>query len=177
MHKNLLRLLAAALLCGACWACENGQDAPSFTCGGAAIRLTMADKTSQLAVVNNTLFRAATDSGGYKLLTLESANDSFKIIFNLRAGPYRGNSLWDDRLPVQRYSYSRQATGPNSGLVAAGIKAGNSFQFADTDTSAVTLTRWDLTEQTMSGTYYFETVGRTVRGEGSFNNVCFVSLK
>jgi hypothetical protein len=141
------------------------------------MELSLPDSASALKISNNTFFRTPTDSGGYKYITLEAANDSFKIIFNLKYGPYEGNSLWDDSLPVKTYTWSKQADSVIKGLVVAGIKTGNSFKFLETDSSSITLTKWNMPGQTMNGSYYFESSGHTITGKGVFTNVCFTSLK
>lgn len=140
--------------------------------------LTMQDSTSTaLNVNNNTLFRTLTDTGNYKLLALEALVDSVKIIFNLMDGPHNGDALWSDSLPLKTYRYSKHTGLAAQGLILAGIRAGNGIQYYDTDTSSVTLTKWDVNAKTISGVYYFEANNRTVKGHGTFNNVCFISLK
>ncbi|KAA2245142.1 hypothetical protein F0L74_04040 [Chitinophaga agrisoli] len=178
MFNNLLPFVKVALIWGVFCACKSDYNTPSFSCNGYTMQLSLQDSTHHsLQVSNNTFFRTPSDTGGIKYITLETAADSVKIIFNLKTGLYPDNTLWDDSMPVRTYTYSKQATGITSGLVVAGIKAGDNFQFADTDSSSITITEWNIRNQTMSGRYYFESNGHTLVGEGSFTGVCFVSLK
>jgi len=178
MTNNQVRFLIAVLLCGANTACKNDYNTPSFTCSNYYMGLTLQDSSSYaLKVNNNTLFRIPSDTGGSKYLTLETANDSFKIIFNLRHGTYPEPALYNDSLPLKTYIFKRNRDSAASGLVVAAVKTGNEFKFADTDTSSITITRWNISKQTMSGSYYFESNNRTLTGKGTFSNVCFTSLK
>lgn len=180
MSNNQIRFLIAVLLCGANAACKNDYNTPSFTCSNYYMNLTLQDSSRyELKVNNNTFFRIPSDTGGSKYLTMETANDSFKIIFNLRHGLYQGDAaLYSDSLPLKTYTFAasrRDST--TSGLVVTAIKTGNEFKFADTDTSSITITRWNISKQTMSGSYYFESNNHTLTGKGTFSNVCFISLK
>jgi hypothetical protein len=177
MSNNLIRFLTAVLLCGANAACKNDYNTPSFTCSNYYMNLTLRDSSYELKVNNNTFFRIPSDTGGSKYLTLETANDSFKIIFNLRHGLYQGDALYSDSLPLKTYTFAGNRDSTTSGLVVTAIKTGNEFQFADTDTSSITITRWNISKQTMSGSYYFESNNHTLTGKGTFSNVCFLSLK
>ncbi|GAA0532223.1 hypothetical protein [Chitinophaga japonensis] len=179
MRKILLPFLTVAVLWGVCCACESDYNAPSFSCSGYTFDLSLQDSTSStLALSNNTYFRTPTDTGGYKYITLEAVVDSFKIIFNLKDGPYYDDAtLWNDNFPVKTYRYRRYTDSAASGLVVAGIRAGDSFQYLDTDTSSITLTEWNAAAQTMTGHYYFEADNRSYKGQGTFSNVCFISLK
>ena len=178
MSNNQIRFLIAVLICGANAACQSDYNTPSFTCSNYYMALTLQDSGSYaLKINNNTLFRIPSDTGGSKYLTLETANDSFKIIFNLRHGTYQDAALYNDSLPLKTYIFTGNRDSTTSGLVVAAVKTGNEFQFADTDTSSITITRWNISKQTMSGSYYFESNNHTLTGKGIFSNVCFTSLK
>jgi len=178
MQRQLLSLLIVAVLWGTWCACESNNNSPSYSCSGYTMHLSFEDSMGiNLNITNNTLFRTTTDTGSYRHLATEALVDSMKLIINLLDGPYHGDAVWDDSLPVKLYSYSKAKPEINHGLVLMGIRDGSGVKYYETDTSSVVLTKWDVRKQTMSGTYYFEANGRTVKGAGSFNNVCFVSLK
>jgi hypothetical protein len=130
-----------------------------------------------LDVRSNTLFRTTADTGSYKHLATEALVDSFKLIINLLDGPYHDNSLWHDSLPEKAFNYSKNDKAVKYGLVLAGTRDGSGVKYYETDTSSVVLTKWDLRKMTMSGSYYFEANNHTVKGAGTFTDVCFVSLK
>jgi hypothetical protein len=130
-----------------------------------------------LNVNNNTLFRTTTDTGSYRHLATEALVDSIKLIINLLDGPYHGDAVWSDSVPLKIYNYSKVKPEVKQGLILIGLREGSGVKYYETDTSSVVLTNWDLRKQTMSGSFYFEANGHTVKGAGTFNNVCFVSLK
>ena len=178
MQRLLLSLLTVAVLWGGWCACESDQTAPSFRCTGYTMHLTFQDSTGiHLNVNNNTLFRTTTDTGNYKLLAMEALVDSIKLIFNVMDGPYHSNALWDDSLPIKTYHYSKDYGHISGGLVLAGSRVGTGVKYYETDTSWVTLSKWDVKSQTMSGSYYFEANNHAIKGAGTFTNVCFISLK
>jgi len=178
MQRQLLSLLTVAVLWGTWCACESGNNSPSYSCSGYTMHLSFQDSSGiNLDVSNNTLFRTTADTGSYKHLATEALVDSFKLIINLLDGPYHNNTVWDDSLPKKAYNYSKTKPGMNQGLVLAGIREGSGIKYFETDTSCVVLTQWDTRKLTMSGSYYFEANNHTVKGAGTFTNVCFVSLK
>ncbi|HEY0610380.1 MAG TPA: hypothetical protein VGD35_12005 [Chitinophaga sp.] len=178
MQRQLLSLLTVAVLWGTWCACESNNNTPSYSCSGYTMHLSFQDSSGiNLNVTNNTLFRTTTDTGSYKHLATEALVDSFKLIINLLDGPYHGDALWDDSLPIKVYNYSKTIPGVNYGLILAGTRDGAGVKYFETDTSCVVLTKWDPRKQTMTGSYYFEANNHTVKGAGTFTNVCFVSLK
>jgi hypothetical protein len=175
MRKVLLSIITVAVLWGAC---ESDYVAPPYGCSDYTMLLSMQDSsTRSLTVSNNTYFLTNLDTAGYKFLSLEAQEDSFKIIINLKDGPYYDNAaLLYDSLAVTTYHYGKHSK-VSGGLVMVGVKAGNGIQYYETDSSEITLTRWNVQSQTMSGSYYFEANNRTVNGRGTFTNVCFLPLK
>lgn len=178
MQRQLLSLLTVAVLWGLLSACESGNNSPSYSCSGYTMHLSFQDSSAiSLNVSNNTLFRTTTDTGAYKHLATEALVDSFKLIMNLLDGPYHNDAVWDDSLPVKLYYYSKTNPAIHSGLILAGTRDGSGVKYYETDTSCVVVTSWDVRKQTMSGSYYFEANDHTIKGIGTFTNVCFVSLK
>ena len=178
MFRKLLPFVKVALIWGVSCACESNDSTPSFSCSGYSMLLTLQDSSQHsLQVSNNTFFRTPSDTGGIKYVSLETNTDSIKIIFNLKDGLYPDSQLWNDSLPSKTYTYSRTAPSLIGGLVVVGVKQGDNFQFADTDSSSITITNWDIRKQTMSGRYYFKSNQHDRSGTGTFTNVCFVSLK
>ncbi|WP_298739404.1 hypothetical protein [uncultured Chitinophaga sp.] len=178
MQRQLLSLLTVAVLSGMWCACESGSNSPSYSCSGYTMHLAFQDSSGiDLDISNNTLFRTTADTGNYKHLATEALIDSFKLIINLLDGPYHNDAIWDDSLPEKVYYYSKTNRGVNQGLVLAGIREGTTIKYFETDTSCVLLTKWDPQKLTMTGTYYFEANNHTVKGTGTFTDVCFVSLK
>jgi hypothetical protein len=142
------------------------------------MHLAIQDSTGDALVVNNnSLFRTTADTGSYKHLAMEALMDSIKLIFNIMDGPYHNEALWNDSLAVKSYTYSYRNPDSKEGLVLAGTRTSTGVKYFETDTSCIILTKWDTRKQTMSGSYYFEANGHTIKGAGTFTNVCFVSLK
>lgn len=178
MQRHLLSLLTVAVLWGTWCACESDRTSPSFSCTGYTMHLAMQDSLGiDMVVNNNSLFRTTTDTGSYKHLALEALVDSIKLIFNIMDGPYHSEALWNDSLSVKSYTYGKRNPDFKEGLVLAGRRSSSGVNYFETDTSCIVITKWDLKKQNMSGTYYFEANDRTIKGTGTFTNVCFVSLK
>lgn len=170
-----LSSIAVILLCILLIACKGNEDIPSYNCEGALLKVTIGNVTSALAVNNNTLFRTEEDDGGYKLLTMGAISDSLKIVLNLKSGPYTINGLVNDSIVMDTFLYS--TAGKKDGLVALGIRHNmDGFTFPTTDTSAIILTHVNYSQQTISGNYYFEADNHTITGQGTFRNVCYLSL-
>lgn len=179
MNKKILSFFlvtASCLLMLAANSCKRSGDTPPYNCTSAAMQLQVNGKNTNLRVINNTLFRSRTDTGKFKLMSLEALSDSVRLVLNIKDGPYEDASLGSDALLLKTYSFSK-GTSNNGGFMVFGVKSGSGYRFADTDTSAITINKISLEEHIISGTYYFEADNRTTVGRGTFTNVCFSSLK
>ncbi|ASZ10487.1 hypothetical protein CK934_05605 [Chitinophaga sp. MD30] len=156
--------------------CKRSGDSAPYNCTSAAMQLQIAGKTVTMRVVNNTLFRSRTDTGKFKLMSLEALSDSVRLVLNIKDGPYEESSLGSDAMQLKTYSFAK-GTSNTGGFMVLGVKSGSGYRFADTDTSAITITKISPEDHIISGTYYFEADNRTTIGKGTFTNVCFSSLK
>ncbi|MBV8254548.1 MAG: hypothetical protein JO154_18245 [Chitinophaga sp.] len=129
-----------------------------------------------LNLSSSVLFRQETDSGGRKYLSMEAINDSMKIIININDGIYPDEELMNDSIQFKTYQYSRN-TGQQGGLVVAGVRTPTAYgyDYLQTDTSSVTITRINPKKKTVTGYYYFK-AANNVKGEGVFQNTCYLSL-
>jgi hypothetical protein len=158
-------------------ACQNDVDGPSLSCPAMKMTATIAGHQSAMTLTNSIIFRSATDSGGLKMLNMETVSDSFKVVFNLTDGMYDENALKNDSIHLDTFRFSR--LGPQKkGLVAAGfLNNGGTFNLLTTDTSHIIISKINTRTQTISGSFFFMADNRTITGGGSFENACYVSLQ
>jgi len=158
-------------------ACQNSDDGPSLSCPNMKMTATIAGQIRFMTLTNSIIFRKNTDTGGIKLLNIEAASDSFKVVFNLTDGMYNENALKNDSIHLDTFRFSR--FGPQKkGLVAAAFLNGSgAFDFLVTDTSHIIISKINTRTQTISGSYFFMADNRTITGGGSFENACYVSLQ
>lgn len=157
-------------------ACQNVIDEPTLSCPEMVFTYTTEGKTTPLNLSSSLLFRAETDSGGQKYVSIEAISDSMKVILNLFDGMYVDSLLANDSIKLKTYTFSRK-TKEQGGLVMVGTRLpGYDYHFPDTDSSSITITRINTKRKTITGYYYYTAGGNTVKGQGTFQNTCYTSL-
>ncbi|HEY9259894.1 hypothetical protein [Chitinophaga sp.] len=157
-------------------ACQNDGDGPSLSCPEMKMSAIIGGRERAMTLTNSIIFRSKTDSGGHKLLNMESISDTFKVVFNLTDGMYNENALKNDSIHLDTFRFSR--LGPQNGLVAVGfMNNSGSFDLLTTDTSNIIIRKINTQTQTISGSFFFIADNQTVTGGGSFENACYVSLQ
>lgn len=124
------------------------------------------------------IFRQQTDSGGLKFLSMETVSDTFKVVLNLTDGLFDEIALKNDSLFLGTYSFPATSS-PRKGVVVAAImqQGSGDYNFLTTDTSSITIYKINTRTRVLSGKFFFMANNRTVTGEGSFKNTCYVSLQ
>ncbi|SHM33995.1 hypothetical protein SAMN05444266_107449 [Chitinophaga jiangningensis] len=157
-------------------ACQNIIDEPTLSCPEMVFNFNTEGKTTPLNLSSSLLFRAETDSGGQKYVSIEGISDSMKVIINLFDGMYVDSLLSNDSIRLKTYTYSRKAK-VEGGLIIIGTRVpGFDYHFLETDTSSITITRINTRKKTITGYYYYANTGNTVTGQGVFQNTCYSSL-
>jgi hypothetical protein len=109
---------------------------------------------------------------------MEAVSDTFKVVFNLTDGLFDEMALKNDSLHLDTYSFP-SGNFPEKGLVVAAVMApgAGDYQFLTTDTSSITIRKINTKTKVLSGRFFFMANNRTVTGEGTFKNACYVSLQ
>jgi hypothetical protein len=158
-------------------ACQNDVDGPSLSCPQMKMTATIAGRSSLMSLTNGVLFRTETDSGGIKMLNLETVSDTFKVVLNLTDGGYDSNALKNDSIHLDTFPFSRLGPQKKGKVVAAFLGNGGNYNFLVTDTSHIIIRKINTKTQTISGSFFFMAENRTITGGGSFENACYVSLQ
>lgn len=160
-------------------ACQNSVDEPSLSCPDMKMTATIAGRSSVMNLTSGLLFRAKTDSGDVKYLSMETISDTFKVVLNLTDGMYNENDAKNDSLRLDTFPFS--LTDPKmtkKGLVVAAYSNNSGgYNYLTTDTSNIIIRKINTKAQTVSGSFFFMANNRTVTGEGSFENACYLSLQ
>lgn len=175
MRKFYALLSLSGLCCLLLLSCQQDVEAPPLQCESAQLYMRAGETLAPLFLSSNNLFRQDTDTGGYKLLSLEAYSDSIKMVINVIDGPYHDHQMLNDSLAFKTYHYSA-ASRLKGGLVMVGVREGKGYRYLQTDSSSVTIIRMNIKKQLVSGSFYVEAEGRSYKGEGRFTNACYVSL-
>lgn len=174
--KSIGLLIAFASIFLFANACQNSIDDPSLSCPGLIMTTTIGPHVNVMHFSSGIIFRSTTDSGGLKLLNIETASDSVKIAFNLTDGMYDENAMKNDSLHRDTFYFPHPGA-PGKGLVVVSFANTNgNFDLITTDTSQIIISKINTKTQTISGSFFFMANSRTVTGRGSFENACYVSL-
>ena len=171
-------LLLAAYLLPFLTACQNTVDEPSLSCPEMNMTAAIQGRERTMNLSSSIIFRQQTDSGGLKFLSMETVSDTFKVVFNLTDGLFDEIALKNDSLHLDTYSFSA-GDSPKKGLVVAAIMEPGTgdYQFLTTDTSSITIRKINTKTKVLSGRFFFMANSRTITGEGTFKNACYVSLQ
>lgn len=179
MTKNftLNHILTALpfVLCSILSGCQNLIDTPQLSCPSMKMSVNLREITKKMQLNSNVIFKTQTDSGGIKYLSTEALCDSFKILFNLKDGMFSEQSMLNDSFHLHTYPFLKGKI--DGGLVVIAMATDQGYNFLETDTSSITLTRMNLKTQTISGYFYFEAGDGKVTGNGIFESACYVSLE
>lgn len=179
MTKHLVNSLAV-ICCGFFFmpSCTDYNAAELVNCEKAAIDLRIDNRIISMKILSSTLLRTTTATGGFKVLSLEASVDTMKVVMNIKDGIYNNSvQLLSDSLNVKTYSYSRKTGQDTTGLVLAGVKAGQDYKFYTTDSAAFTITEIDPANRNITGVYYLQTTNPVLKISGAFTKVCFLSIK
>jgi hypothetical protein len=154
--------------------CQQSDDNPPLSCPNMKMIVNTQNSSSLLQLRSNVIFRQHTDSGGFKYMSTEAVSDSLKVIFNLRDGMFEDPKMVDDSLHLKTYTYVKGIE--NNGLVVVALKNNGGYDYLQTDSSSITLTRMNLKKQTVSGEFYFKAQNGAVTGNGTFENACYTPL-
>lgn len=176
--KSALLLSAALYLCLFLTACQNTVDEPSLSCPEMNMTAAIQGQRSAMNLSSSIIFRQQTDSGGLKFLSMETISDTFKVVLNLTDGLFDEIAIKNDSLFLGTYNFPA-TTSPRKGVVVAAImqQDGGDYNFLTTDTSSITIYKINTRTRVLSGKFFFMANNRTVTGEGSFKNACYVSLQ
>lgn len=158
-------------------ACQHPIDNPSFSCPDMDMTASINGQTRKMMQTNSILFRQETDSGGLKYWSMESISDSFKIVLNVTDGMFSQDAIKNDTIRLDTFTFRRGSTNPiHKGLVMAGIyNANGSYDFLNTDSSAIII-RWINTKrQLISGSFFFTGDNQRITGSGTFNSACYIT--
>jgi hypothetical protein len=175
--NNALPLMALLCFLLILAACQHDVDPPSLSCPEMQMVTTIGTSSNPMTFSRSLLFRERTDTGGLKFLSVETVSDSCRVVFNLTDGMYDEAGLKNDSLHLKTYTYTRQGM-QTGGLVAVAVKNNNGeFTYLTTDSSSVTVRKMNLRTQTISGSFYFTDNEKKIKGAGTFENACYVSLQ
>lgn len=155
--------------------CQNLIDTPQLSCPSMKMSVTLQAITKNMQLNSNVIFKVHTDSGGIKYLSTEALCDSFKILFNLKDGMFSEQGMQNDSFHLQTYPFLKGKI--DGGLVVIAMATDQGYNFLETDTSSITITRMNLKSQTLSGYFYFEAGNGEVTGNGTFESACYVSME
>ncbi|MBO9731940.1 MAG: hypothetical protein J7623_25080 [Chitinophaga sp.] len=174
--KNTWLLTAFASIFLSLAACQNVIDDPPLSCPALKMTATIGTKVNIMHFSSGIIFRSRTDSGGLKLLNIETASDSVKIVFNLTDGMYDESAMKNDSLHRDTFYFPHRGA-PGKGLVVVSVANNNgNFDLLTTDTSQIIIDKVNTRAKTISGSFSFMANSGTVTGRGTFENACYVSL-
>lgn len=160
-------------------ACQNSVDEPSLSCPDMKMSATIDGHKRSMSLTTGIIFRAKTDSGDIKYLSMETISDTFKVILNLTDGMYSENDALNDSLRLDTFPFSLTSppTDKKGLVVAAFSNNGGGYNYLNTDTSNIIIRRINTKTKKVTGSFFFMANNRTITGGGYFENACFVSLQ